>query len=1058
MKNYNKILLALVALFFVTSCALEEMPGLFGPETGEEVVMTFRPKLEDFESVTKAIGDGSKVDKLLVQVYAEGAESPEFSEEYNEGAWNNIKIPFFYGKTYKVYFWAYAKSQDAYEIAEGGLKNGVTVKYPENTDALGFDALEYLDAFYAVETINLSDNIPDNTNPSLTRPFAQVNLMAKKEDLQNAKASTVVLELSAASAFVPGGNAIGEPVSRTFTFTSDDYFQSTETLEGNVYLGTTYIFVSSSSIYGTVTLKDKDDKTLKGPSDIEIPLAINSRTNLVFSGIQPAKLPWDDNKFVVPGDDDYDGWIHITCPEELAALLIKQSDDNINVHICNDIDMGDVDDEILNQITGKSFLGLKLDGGIYPDNNMEATPTGNNSIKNLSAAAFIGTATKLTVRNLNVDNLQISSETGHVGTLVNTLKGTSSFSNVTVSNSSATTGNGAAGGIVGYIERIAPTTRSEVMEVTFYNCKVNGAADKPVATGSLAEGKFVGLLNGYDYGETLTFDAECAADVNTAVADYVSRYTDGNEGEWLETNDYTSYNGFLGEETYNRGTIIFGANQFVPMWDGIKQVPLLDAKAEYDGWSSGKVIYSAFDLASLQGLKSTSGNYYLCADVDLGGDGKDGQVGKLDKDRNMQECGADDALFNPINYIANLNGVKKDKIGAEPASLTESDNYSIYNCKVVLNKHDGIGAGFIKQVTGTTNHSNINLIRAYVYNHHDETIPEPTEFQEDNGAGNAYAGTFVSSTGGSYTISNVHVSYGHVYALCKIGGIIGKVGGILNMSNCSVDHHKVENYEANIKNYYPIQMSLTEYGVDVYANQWWYTQGECGGLIGFIKCSKAIVDNCSVTNSEIDCYGQPNKSVEAGVYASGFTPQNPTTRYARGSTLVAGRHVNQFIGDICSSKSSDSFEIKDYVLSGNTYFDAEINMQSPFKQQETTDSSPTIDPQRHCFKSENTTRVQGSWWNSTTYYTHTNSYCNCVGQAYYVGVDVKVSINLIFINKDIEKHVNDYAGSLTFNAKGEAPITITEAAGDGNNRAWTGGDFGSIKLLSLRDASVDAYE
>ena len=63
---------------------------------------------------------------------------------------------------------------------------------------------------------------------------------------------------------------------------------------------------------------------------------------------------------------------------------------------------------------------------------------------------------------------------------------------------------------------------------------------------------------------------------------------------------------------------MFGVNQFVPMWDGIKQVPLMDAIQEYDGWSSGKVIYSAFDLASLQGLKSTSGNYYLCADVDLG--------------------------------------------------------------------------------------------------------------------------------------------------------------------------------------------------------------------------------------------------------------------------------------------------------------------------------------------------------------------------------------------------------------------------------------------------------
>lgn len=1049
MKTFKHIVLAFTALLLVASCAIDEMWE--GVDTqDEEKVLTFRPKFEDFESVTKAIGDASNVNELLVQVYEQGKTQLISSEVYEKKDWGSIAIPFYYGKKYEVYFWAYNYEKNPYTIGENGLKAGVSVAYPDG--ALSYDALENLDAFYAIKEIDLSSNDNSKVNVSLTRPFAQVNLVANKEELLNAKASTVVLNLSAASAFVPGGNAIGDPVSRTFTFTSNDNFQSTETLDGNVYLGTTYIFVSSSPIYGTVTLKDQDDKTLKSASNIEIPLVINSRTNLVFSGIQPAKLPWDDNKFVVPEDDDNDGWIHITCPEELAALLVKPSDDNINVHICNDIDMGDVDDEILNQITGKSFLGLKLDGGIYPDNDMEATPTGNNSIKNISAAAFIGTATNLTVLNLNVDNLQISAATGHVGTLVNTLKGTSSFSNVTVSNSSATTGNGAAGGIVGYIERIAPTTRSEVMEVAFYNCKVNGAADKPVATGSEAEGKFVGLLSGYDNGETLTFDANCSAGDNTTVKDYTSRYTEGNEGEWLETNDYTSFNGFLGEETYNRGTIIFGANQFVPMWDGIKQVPLLDAKAEYDGWSSGKVIYSAFDLASLQGLKSTSGNYYLCADVDLGGDGKDGQVGKLDKDRNMLECGADDALFNPINHIANLNGVKKDKIGTAQASLTESDNYSIYNCKVVLNKHDGIGAGFIKQVTGTTNHNNINLVRAYVYNHHDETLPEQKYFEEDNGSGNAYAGTFVSSAGGTYNISNVHVSFGHVMAVCKIGGVIGRVTGVLNMSNCSVHNHTVENWEANIINWYPMAMPLSDWMV--YINQSWYTQGECGGLIGFIKSMSATIDNCSVTDTDIDCFGQPDKQVTAGVYMSGWTSIeaagfNPGGTI-KGYTVIAGRHVNQFIGDVVSERTESrantsdyTVTIKDYYVSGNKYFGVPVADATAKKLPEVKshpaprtvlyNSSPTS----HAYDFSYTSRSTGRFI-KTYYYTHTvTSFCNCIGSAYYVGVDVYINV----LGYEIEKHVRHCAGTLVFNEKGKPAVTVTEAIKDGNNIAWTGGDF-----------------
>lgn len=1050
MKTFRHIILALTALI-LASCAVDEFWDGSDYTEGEEVVMTFRPKFEDFETVTKAIGDGSKVDKLLVQVYDELGETPVFSKVYSRVDWKNIQIAFYYGKTYKVYFWAYNSVGNAYEIAEGGLKNGVTVTYPDNTQNLAYDALEHLDAFYAVETINLSDTNPDNTTPSLTRPFAQVNLLANKSELLNAKASTVIFELSAASDFVPGGDAIGGPVSRTFTFTSNNYFQNiTESLDGKVYLGTTYIFVSSQEISGKVTLKDENGKILRGPSEITIPLAENSRTNLVFSGIQPAKLPWDDNKFVVPGDDDNDGWIHITCPEELAALLIKETEDNINVHICEDIDMGDVDGSILDQITGKDFNGLTLDGGIYPDNDMTATPTGNNTIKNLSAAAFIGTATNLTVRNLTVDNLHITIDDGHVGTLVNTLRGTSSFSNINVYNSSATTSNGAAGGIVGYIERELPKERSEELEVAFSGCSVHGSQDKPVANANDTnpEGKFVGLFSGYDNGEKLVF-TNCTSE-KANVAGYKSRYVEGNESEWLEKNDYKIYDGFLGEETYNRGTIIFGANQFVPMWDGEKQVPLMDGNAEYDGWSSGKVIYSAFDLASLQGLKSTSGNYYLCADVDLGGDGQDGQVGKLDKDRNMQECGADDALFNPINYIANLNGVKKDKIGTAQASLTESDNYSIYNCKVVLDKHDGIGAGFIKQVTGTTNHNNINLVRAYVYNHHDETIPEQKYYQDDNGSGNAYAGTFVSTTGGTYNISNIHVSSGHVMAVCKIGGIIGRVSGVLNMSNCSVHNHTVENWEANIINWYPMAMPVSS--MTVYINQSWYTQGECGGLIGFIKSTSALVDNCSVIDTDINCYGQPDKKVTAGVYtswtsieAAGSQPKGIINGY----TIIAGRHVNQFIGDVVSGRSesranSDDYTvtIRDYYVSGNKYFGVPAeNASTKTLQEIKSESVPkTIlfdpSPKSHAYAFTTSTRTTGSWY-KTYYYTHTTSLCNCIGSAYYVGVDVDA--NVIFTK--IEKHVKDCAGKLVFNEKGKPAVTVTEAIKDGNNIAWTGGDF-----------------
>ena len=41
----------------------------------------------------------------------------------------------------------------------------------------------------------------------------------------------------------------------------------------------------------------------------------------------------------------------------------------------------------------------------------------------------------------------------------------------------------------------------------------------------------------------------------------------------------------------------------------------------------------------------------------------------------------------------------------------------------------------------------------------------------------------------------------------------------------------------------------------------------------------------------------------------------------------------------------------------------------------------------------------------------------------------------------IEKHVRHCAGKLVFNEKGKPAVTVTEAIKDGNNIAWTGGDF-----------------
>ena len=893
------------------------------------------------------------------------------------------------------------------------MKDGVSVAYPDG--ALSYDALEYLDAFYAIKEIDLSSNDDSKVNVSLTRPFAQVNLVADKTELETAKATKVEFKIKVATQFDLDGSPSDATQEKTFTFTSNDNFKSNEVFnENNVYLGTTYLFVpSSGQLKATLTLYDSEDNILKGPSSVEITVEKNKRTNLVFSGIVPAAPEWEEEEVKIP--DLTDGWIHITRPEQLAALLLTGTSSETKVHLCNDIDMSGMPEELRAQIAGKSFSNLILDGGKYEGHVIGGTLIGDgrNVIKKYKGSAFLATASGIKLKNITFDNVTIESTAQHVGVVVNTLSGENTFTNVTIQNSSATTTSGAAGGMVGYVVRSkqvnSPTAaqiaeiRGESLSVTIDGCTVKSTT----AAGSLAEGKFVGLLSGYDNAEQLVFTS-CTTE-NASVTDWTSPYIEGNQGAWLASNNYSSYDGWLGDEVYYRGKVYFGGtdeatNRFCPKWDGEKSVePLVE--------SNIKLIYSAFDVAKLQ--KSSHSAVTFKTDVDLGG-----------------------YKFDPIKSITNLDG----------------ENNTIYNLKVDM-VHDGTGAAFIQSASGTTTHKDIIFVGADIKNVHNPNIPAPNYGNtNDGGAGNAYAGTLVSHSGGTYTVSNVHVKNGKVYAVCKMGGLVGYVGSTsFTMTDCSVDGYTVENYEPGIPNYYTLPSGymdiylqqfqdntltnaalagagirkIPEYG-RVNMLQWWYTQGEAGGLIGFVKSPKAVIDGCSVTNTTINCTGQPDKPVVANVWDSkDFDISNPYVSgkpiFARGNTDIAGRHVNQFIGDVVSARASEDgtdydVTISNYTVSCNKYGN--------------TDAS-SVNTYNHDYAS--------------------GKYCEVVGCAYYVGVDVGLDISIVgYITL---KHVNDYAGKLTFYpVGGEATkVVLEEPSGSGNNPTWTGGSFTDMKYEQGRD-------
>lgn len=677
---------------------------------------------------------------------------------------------------------------------------------------------------------------------------------------------------------------------------------------------------------------------------------------------------WTPECFYVPEVSE-DGWIRISRPEEMAAFLMSEQPAGTRLMIVSDLDMSLMPEDVVSAVaaSSRSFTELTVEGS-------------DHTISNYSSNAFINTAQAIQISNLTLDNFKISSDSQEAGSLVNELRGNAVFKNVVVKNSTVTTSSQSAGAYVGSVARMNPEDRQEELSVSFEGCTVE--ATEVSAAGNA--GKMVGTLSGYDNREVLSFDQQCSVSDVTLFKEgeaYSGPYVEGNEGEWLCTTDFTPFDNFLGDEIYGRGTVIYGNTRFVPQWDGHRQVTPLAADPLYDGWESGVVIYSSYDLASLQGKSLPTGKYYLLADVDMGGD--------------------DGYIFESIEDVTYINGVRKEKMFEPQEALAKADNHTIYNVKVVMEEHVNPGAAFILHtVEHGTQHLNLNFVGADVYN--------GINLKEgDLQYGNAYAGTLVSmvESTSTYTAYNVHCSSGVVDAVCKIGGLIGHMCGDSDIIGCSVDDYIVKNRQTGVIEEYNIGPVYAENNLyKAYGSQWWYTEGDAGGLIGFIAAiavGNAYIKDCSVTNTKIDCYGCEDKYVPISIYI--WRKQNifsgPEDFYflTELQSLVAGRHVNQFIGSIDADLATDTFVIEDYYVSGNSYFGVPAE--------------------------------------STDEYNHEyaeGQYCNALGCAYYVGLDI------IFAEVNLG-HYGNYAGTLKFKPRGGEWVTVTEAPGDGLNMAWTGG-------------------
>lgn len=1030
--RFRGLLTLLCGLILAVGCTYDsdiDTSG-FGSEGEGVTTVNIRATLPEFGGVTRGVnsakGGTTNIDweeyslRVIIKAYGDESEPVEYRgkeaayevrylDDTSVGADGRVAIsldmPLTSDHTYDIYMWADYVKKGSEEDLHYDTAEFPAIKFNHSAPVINDESL---DAFYGKAEITVGDGYylwDEGSQFPISRAVAKLRMVATDADSASAASATLQTDkfytgfniateaLTASAAAVKSEKTVFEEYSDEMTPTTKSFItaymlwpaeQSTNIVaefyeEGNDEA------ISTIEPAGAIPLKRGNLTTLRGAllvtdsgwdGNVEQPEVLDGDTLVVST---PGQLLW-----LVENGAKVDG-------VEYRKIRLG-ADINVN------------NQAVIHQ--------LKL----YEDTDFDGN---GKTLKGLGepTTALFGSVQGLNAYNFTLEGYNVSAQDGHVGVLVNELHKSATFADITIKNSAATTATGAAGGVVGYVGGGSSVN----LDVVFKNCDlVNVKAD-----GTSAEGKFVGLMQGYDNGETLSFDADCSADDECGVANYASPYTESNDAQWLDGDypksfDFSAYNGWLGDEEMYRAVVSFADNRMQIKWDGVTKVePLKDA-------SGSILIYSPFDLASLQQTVVRTGTDYpytytwsgrtswgtviFESDVDLGG--------VCDKCReencictkagkgicDCTEC----RKFTPIRSIKTLDG----------------KNHTVYNLHIDL-VHDGDGMAFMQTTVSGAVHKDITFVGANIKTDHDRNIPVCNYAQEDNGSGNGYGGTFVSATGGgTYTISNVHVKDGKVSGVCKIGGLIGKAGcATLNMTNCSVDNYVVENYEANRPNYYPIVM---EGSMSVTCLEWWYTQGECGGLIGFVQCSSvANIEGCSVTNTHMNCYDQPNKTVTANVISGSYSGMSPTTKdstLARGSTLIAGRHVNQFIGDVVSARTSDSntttyvVNIKDYYVDGNTYR-GDV-------------AASSTNNYNHAYEQKNT----GSSWRPN----YVNSaWCEVVGCAYYVGVEININLGLT----KYQKHVRHYAGTLTFNKKNGSTITLTENASEANGIKWIGGNF-----------------
>ena len=702
---------------------------------------------------------------------------------------------------------------------------------------------------------------------------------------------------------------------------------------------------------------------------------LSSSKLILKSMLQDRDTQWTVDDLNIPSENA--GWKEITDVSELAFLLEFGSTAGEKYRLAADINVAESElaEKFTSEIGVERFENFEFDGngktisgldlpwaaGVFSvvknskiyDLTIDDSKVGaETNVSNFNGTGMlIGSATgTLQVSNINILSCEVLAPCKVGGLVGSLLDVDATFSGCNITDSDVSTVyfkgvSGWAGGFVGFVGREVEKSRASVVKVVATDCSVSGGSvNAHMESSTRFSGKFVGTVNGYDYRENISL-TRCT--VNTSF-----------NGLDAEAQAFTPvYAGeFLGGDKYGNATVsVDGVDLCLP-WDGTSQREPQLSEAAYDGEAGAYLVCHPEELAYFQGKTVTDKKILIRHDIDLNG-----------------------KTFTPVVEFIYLDGQKVD-----------GTNCAIRNLKVNF-KHtsSGYGGALINRVNTTgTIHKNLNFVGADIYVSHYDTVP--ADIAKAGQYGNAYAATLCSRVWADkvYTVSNVHCYDGMINGVCKIGGILG---GSLTMENCSVNNYYIKNHQVNCPNAYKIEKDASIATATCYAE--FYTEGECGGLIGFIA-SNSTITNCAVQNTRMKCMGQQDQN--ATIEVKTFLGTTSTLKY-----LIPGRHVNQFIGDIrTQSENKDAritVNVVDPRVSGNKYIGSGNMYENKTDEVEISadsDQATTLD------------------YN----YTYSNTSCKYVGSAYYIGCDI------------VSMHEGDYQGYLYVTENG-AKTSVTVDGG-----------------------------